>query len=282
MTLEKLARKLVFGHDAVRTAGNLLLLCAFVLVGAACGGGGPADDAPQASKERAGKGTVSQVGQGDAAKEEKKEAGAEAGAAANETGAAEEKPTKERDAEETLEPAEAKVGPKEITNMLPADGKKPDPAQPPPENPPEGVKTFPATTNRVVNEPVDYRREPPTNGDHAPLWQNCGFYEKPIKEEHAVHSMDHGVVWITYHPDLPVGKVNALRPYGEEEYVVVSPYPGQDAPVIATAWRNQLELGGVGDPRLRRFVDQFRVSQTAPLSGNRCVGGVGNPGGQGG
>ncbi len=139
------------------------------------------------------------------------------------------------------------------------------------------MKTFLATTNRVVNEPVDYRGAPPTNGDHAPLWQNCGFYEKPIKEERAVHSMDHGVVWITYLPDLPVEKVNAVRPYGEEEYVVVSPYPGQDAPVVASAWRNQLELGGAGDPRLRRFVDQFRVSQTAPLSGNRCVGGAGNP-----
>ena len=274
MTLEKLARKLAFGPDAVRTAG-ILLVCAFVLVGAACGGGGPADDTPQASEEHAGKGAVSQRGQDAAAKEAKEEAGA----AANEAGTAEEKPAKEKAAREALEPAEAKVGPKEITNMLPADGKRPDPAQPPPENPPKGVKTFPATTNRVVNEPVDYRREPPTNGDHAPLWQNCGFYEKPIKDRHAVHSMDHGVVWITHRPDLPAGQVEALRPYGEEEYVVVSPYPGQDAPVIATAWRNQLELEGAGDPRLRRFVDQFRVSQTAPLSGNRCVGGVGNPGG---
>ncbi len=277
MTLEKPARRFVVGPGAVRTAGAILV-CALVLVGAACGGGGPANDAPQASEERAGKGAVSQGGQGDAAKEEKKEAGA----AAKEARSVEEKPTKERDAGETLEPAEAKVGPKEITNMLPADGKKPDPAQPPPENPPEGVKTFPATTNRVVNEPIDYRREPPTNGDHAPLWQNCGFYEKPVKEEHAVHSMDHGVVWITYRPNLPTEGIRALRPYGEEDYVVVSPYPGQDAPVVATSWRVQLELGGPDDPRLGEFVDGFRVSEIAPLSGNRCVGGVGDPGGQGG
>jgi hypothetical protein len=71
--------------------------------------------------------------------------------------------------------------------------------------------------------------------------------------------------------------VDELRSYGEENYVIVSPYPGQDAPVIATSWRVQLGLDGAGDPRLRRFVDGFRISEIAPLSGNRCVGGVGRP-----
>jgi Protein of unknown function (DUF3105) len=57
----------------------------------------------------------------------------------------------------------------------------------------------------------------------------------------------------------------------------VSLYPSLDAPVVATAWRNQLALPGVGDPRLRQFVDQFRLSETAPRSGNGCTGGVGEP-----
>jgi hypothetical protein len=146
-----------------------------------------------------------------------------------------------------------------------------------PEAPPNGIEVYPATTNRTVEGPIDYERHPPTNGDHDPLWQNCGFYEEPIKDRHAVHSMDHGVVWITYRPDLPVRHIKSLRPYGKEDYVLVSPYPGQDAPVIATSWRIQLELNGADDPRLRRFVDQFRISELAPLSGNRCTLGVGNP-----
>ena len=57
----------------------------------------------------------------------------------------------------------------------------------------------------------------------------------------------------------------------------ISPYPGQNAPVIATSWRVQLELKDADDPRLRQFVDQFRISELAPLSGNRCIGGVGKP-----
>ena len=161
--------------------------------------------------------------------------------------------------------------------MIPADRKKPDPARPLPENPPEGIKVYPATTNRSVRGPIEYEREPPTNGDHAPVWQDCGFYERPVQDRYAVHSMDHGVIWITYRPNLPAGQVNKLRSYGDEPYVLVSPYPGQDAPVIATSWRVQLALNGAEDPRLRQFVEQFRISELSPLSGNRCTGGVGNP-----
>ena len=178
---------------------------------------------------------------------------------------------------EAAQLARAEVGKHEITNMFPADGKKPDAARPLPENPPQGIEVYPATTNRTVKGPIEYGREPPTNGDHNPLWQNCGFYQQPIQDRHAVHSMDHGVAWITYRPDLPQRQIASLRPYSQENYVIVSPYPGQDAPVIATSWRVQLELNSANDPRLEQFVNQFRISELAPLSGNRCTLGVGSP-----
>ena len=85
------------------------------------------------------------------------------------------------------------------------------------------------------------------------------------------------MVWITYSPDLPERQIKSLRLYGKENYVILSPYPAQDAPVIATSWRVQLELKGASDPRLSRFVNQFRISEIAPLSGNRCTLGVGSP-----
>jgi Protein of unknown function (DUF3105) len=198
----------------------------------------------------------------------------------NATGGAEET-TAERTTEtgsgEAAELAGAEVGKREITNMIPADGKKPDQARPLTENPPEGIEVFPSTTNRTVEGPIHYDRKPPTNGNHAPLWQNCGFYREPIQDRHAVHSMDHGVVWITYRPELPQQQLDTLRSYGNENYVMVSPYPGQDTPVIATSWRVQLELNSADDPRLEQFVNEFKRSELAPLSGNRCILGVGNP-----
>jgi Protein of unknown function (DUF3105) len=182
----------------------------------------------------------------------------------------------ETSGEVALTPAEATVGENEETAM-PAGGRQEDTAQAPPENPPEGVRTFPATTNGNVEGPISYEQDPPTNGDHAPYWQRCGFYSSPIENEAAVHSMDHGAVWITYRPDLPADQIDVLRGLAQEEYVLVSPYPNLYAPIVATAWRNQLELTGADDPRLRQFVDQFRVTETAPRSGNGCENGRGEP-----
>jgi hypothetical protein len=236
----------------------VILLGIILLLAAACGG--------QASDDR--KREASRTQEQDATS-----------AASSENKSAVEETTVEKAGAsgEEAELARAKVGKREISNMMPAGGKKPDVAQPLPEKPPNGIEVYPATTNRTLREPIDYDRRPPTNGDHDPLWQNCGYYDEPVEDRHAVHSLDHGVVWITYSPDLPERQIESLRPYGQENYVIVSPYPGQDAPVTATSWRIQLELRGADDPRLRRFVDQFRISELAPLSGNRCTLGVGNP-----
>ncbi len=188
--------------------------------------------------------------------------------------------TSEGSMEETgieKELARAEIGTNEATNMTPADGKKPDKPQPLPEDPPEGVKLYPATSTEIKRGDIDYDRDPPTNGPHSPIWQNCGFYTEPIENEIAVHSMDHGVVWIAHSPDLPQSQIDKLRSYADEDYTIISPYPDLPSPVVATAWRVQLELDGADDPRLRQFVDDFKNTEIAPLSGNRCSGGRGEP-----
>jgi hypothetical protein len=240
----------------------VLLLGIILLLAAACGGQGSDNSSKDSGKQE----TSGTRERGDTS------------AASSEKSVVEETTSgKAGPSGEAAELARAEVGEKEISNMMPAGGKKPDAARPLPENPPNGIEVYPATTNHTVEGPIDYERHPPTNGDHDPLWQNCGFYEEPIEDRHAVHSMDHGVVWITYRPDLPKQQLETLGPYGNEDYIILSPYPGQDAPVTATSWRIQLELNGADDPRLRRFVNQFRISELAPLSGNRCTLGVGTP-----
>ena len=242
-------------QGSVRLGARIFVAGAVLILATACGGDASGGSSGQGSREEAAPETPVA---------EPTQAGGEMTAARGPSG-------------EEAELAEARVGNEEIQNMLPADGKQPDPARPLPEEPPEGIEVYPATTNETTRKPLDYARTPPTNGDHDPLWQNCGFYERPIKDRHAVHSMDHGVVWITHRPDLPAAQLEELRSYGEENYVIVSPYPGQRAPVTATSWRVQLELDGTDDPRLRQFVDGFRRSELAPLSGNRCTLGVGDP-----
>jgi hypothetical protein len=124
---------------------------------------------------------------------------------------------------------------------------------------------------------VDYPQSPPVGGPHNPIWQNCGFYSKPVRNEHAVHSMEHGAVWITYSPDLPEDQVEEIKSLTLKNYVLVSPYPGLPAPVVASAWGKQLRLDSANDPRLGQFVTTYRLGPQNPEPGAPCSGGVGSP-----
>lgn len=145
-------------------------------------------------------------------------------------------------------------------------------------SPPRGVKRFAVRQPNEVRGPVVYKQNPPVGGDHAPEWQNCGFYEAPILNEHAVHSMEHGAVWITYRPDLPKDEIDTLRALAEgQPYVLVSPYANLPAPVVASAWGRQLRLLSIEDARIDQFVRAFRNGAQAPESAGPCTGGVGTP-----
>jgi putative peptide zinc metalloprotease protein len=153
----------------------------------------------------------------------------------------------------------------------------PDPLGLKREAAPAGVQSFVVAEGRHVPTPVVYPQTPPVGGDHAPLWQNCGFYDVPIASEHAVHSLEHGAVWITYRPDLAGEQVAALRRLARgQTHVLVSPFPGLPAPVVASAWGRQLRLEAADDPRLAQFVRVFRLGPQAPERGGPCVGGVGD------
>jgi hypothetical protein len=139
---------------------------------------------------------------------------------------------------------------------------------------PAGVQHFAVTERAHVEGPVSYPQTPPVGGNHAPIWQNCGFYDTPIPNESAVHSLEHGAVWITYQPDVPEEQVAALRQLAHRQpYVLVSPFPDLPAPIVASAWGYQLYLEASDDPRLAEFVRAFRLGPQAPERGAPCLGG---------
>ncbi|MCL1692818.1 MAG: DUF3105 domain-containing protein [Actinomycetia bacterium] len=120
--------------------------------------------------------------------------------------------------------------------------------------------------------------EVPAGGPHDGVWQNCGFYDAEVRSENAVHSLEHGAVWITYEPGLAEDQLRTLRGFtGGLDKVLVSPVAGQGSPIIVTAWANQLELIDADDARLAQFVNEFEGSFDAPEPGGRCNGGIGTP-----
>jgi hypothetical protein len=148
-----------------------------------------------------------------------------------------------------------------------------------------GLKLFPGLVGgvHVDPEPVDYEStygmNPPAGGDHFGAWLNCGIYDQPQANENAVHSLEHGAVWVTYDPEaLDDADVAALREAVPSTYSVLSPYPGLPAPVVASAWGAQVQLDGVDDPRLQSFIQKYWKSASAPEPGASCTGAIDGPG----
>jgi putative peptide zinc metalloprotease protein len=142
----------------------------------------------------------------------------------------------------------------------------------------DGVQSFSVSQRNHVEIPVVYAQNPPVGGNHAPIWQNCGFYGTAIASENGVHAMEHGAVWITYRPDLAKNQIELLRQRANSQpYVLASPYPDLPTPIVASAWGRQLRLDSADDSRLDQFVHTFRLGEHAPERGGPCTGGIGAP-----
>ena len=120
---------------------------------------------------------------------------------------------------------------------------------------------------------LSYDQSPAVGGPHSSVWLDCGVYDAPVPEQHVVHDLEHGTVWITYKPGLAEEEVDALADVLPENGIL-SPYDDLRAPVVVTVWERQLELTGADDPRLELFIRELGAGETAPEPMASCAGGM--------
>ena len=133
---------------------------------------------------------------------------------------------------------------------------------------------------RAHDEEVVYEETglPPVGGIHSGEWQNCGIYDEPIETKNAVHSLEHGAVWVTYQPDLPADDIETLREeVSQYNYALLSPFEGLKSPVVLTAWGIQLEVDSADDNRIGTFLDRYVQGPQTPEVGATCSNGNGTP-----
>ena len=123
-----------------------------------------------------------------------------------------------------------------------------------------GIETYDyAAGQEHVTTPVDYTESPPVGGPHDGNWADCTgtVYDVDIRHENAVHSMEHGAVWIAYNPDQVKGDdVNTLAKLVDGEYGrMLAPYAGLDSAVSIQSWNHQLKVDSVNDQRIKQFAD---------------------------
>lgn len=139
----------------------------------------------------------------------------------------------------------------------------------------DGVQSFDGLSRNHTSAQVTYPQNPPVGGDHAPQLINCGTYTHPLNTFQAVHSLEHGAVWVTYSPDLPKEQIDALAGQAASRpYELLSPYPGLPSPVVASAWGKQLKLDNAEDPRLPVFLKAYLQGPQTPEPGAPCSGGI--------
>jgi hypothetical protein len=135
--------------------------------------------------------------------------------------------------------------------------------------PPPGTQVYEITDFSHTLEPVSYAQNPPVGGPHHPEWLSCRVYSTPVRNENAVHALEHGAIWIAYDPTLDESDIEALERFGRRREVIVSPYPGMDATVAVSAWGRQLKMDSVDSDLIDQFYRAFQ-DRTAPESAASC------------
>ncbi|PZS27354.1 MAG: hypothetical protein DLM58_18925 [Pseudonocardiales bacterium] len=126
-----------------------------------------------------------------------------------------------------------------------------------------------------VTTTVNYDTTPPTGGNHSLNVADCTgtVYPNAIANENAVHSLEHGAVWITYKPGLAADQVSTLaKLVTGREHTLMSPYPGLKSNISLQSWNYQLFVDNASDSRIVEFVAALGNNRkTTPEFGASCA-----------
>ncbi|WP_411078733.1 DUF3105 domain-containing protein [Streptomyces sp. cmx-18-6] len=143
----------------------------------------------------------------------------------------------------------------------------------------EGLESWDASElgRKHVAGAVDYPMKPPVGGDHNQSWLNCDgdVYEKAVPDVNAVHSLEHGAVWITYNDRAAAADVAKLAErVRSTPFTLMSPYPGQEGAIMLSAWGKQVTVDSAEDGRVDQFLAQYVQGKQTPEFGAPCTGGL--------
>ena len=139
---------------------------------------------------------------------------------------------------------------------------------------PEGaIADYSYPGSQHTEGPVEYTENPPVGGVHDSVWYTCQYYDTTIRTENAVHSLEHGAIWITFDPNLPQDQKDHIKNLTEEQgYIIASPVEGLPSPVVASSWNHQIQLQDANDDDLRRFIATYKQGPDTPEPGASCTG----------
>lgn len=98
---------------------------------------------------------------------------------------------------------------------------------------------------------------PPAGGPHFVQPMDTGVYNEPVPDGRVIHSLEHGIIWISYNPDLVTSEDLAAmgRVAGEHSRdVILSPRPENSMPIAIASWGRLLRMDSADEDLLNQFV----------------------------
>lgn len=108
-----------------------------------------------------------------------------------------------------------------------------------------------------------YNSNPPSSGWHYASPALLGFYdvdEPSPSDEKIIHNLEHGSVWIAYHPRIPDATRDALQKFDASK-IIITPREANDTDIALVAWGRvdtfNLEGGTLDTGRIENFIKRY-------------------------
>ena len=107
----------------------------------------------------------------------------------------------------------------------------------------------------------------PAGGPHYAQPLRQGIYDQQIADGNAIHSLEHGMVWITYQPDeVSEADLQIMNDVASDfgRDVILSPRVENSSLIIIVSWGQRLTMDQPDEQLLRDFVTTNRNRSPEP------------------
>jgi hypothetical protein len=109
--------------------------------------------------------------------------------------------------------------------------------------------------------------DPPAGGPHFPTPLTAKAYADPVQDGNVIHSLEHGIVWISYNRDLvSPGDLKTLERIqgAHSRDVILSPRPENRMAIAVVSWGRILRLDKADEQAITEFISVNRDRSPEP------------------
>ncbi len=116
----------------------------------------------------------------------------------------------------------------------------------------------------IGDEHEVYNSNPPSSGSHLSSPASVGFYEEPLPDERVIHNMEHGDIWIAYHPRLKDNEdvMDMIKSFEVDGKVIITPREENDTDMALVAWewldKFDITENSLPEERVKDFIKRHR------------------------